>query len=220
VTDDWVAALPREKGQVFDVVVQRWECAYAMMSVALDDALSLRTRGRLVCARQQVSTAAVLLNRLANSLSSTCRTIVSRGQHVSELPPVEPLKAQFFRGDTGQSAASWNVILHHVLFGGRSRFLHKLRILSETVEHLASEFRDVASDISEGLTTEPSASWNSLDSLHYDFNTCLCELEVVFKSFLRTLPQEQLQSFAAELDVLPPQKAPQLQPAFSRASTS
>ena len=36
-----------------------------MMSVALDDALSLRARGELVCARQQVSVAADLLGRLA-----------------------------------------------------------------------------------------------------------------------------------------------------------
>ncbi len=38
-------ALPREKNLVFQTVVQRWECTYAMMSVALDDALSLRARG-------------------------------------------------------------------------------------------------------------------------------------------------------------------------------
>ena len=41
VTDDWFTALPREKSQVFEAVVRRWECAYAMMSVALDGALSL-----------------------------------------------------------------------------------------------------------------------------------------------------------------------------------
>ncbi len=75
VLDDWVAALPREKSQVYQVVVRRWECSYAMMSVALDEALSLRASGELVCARQQVSIAAGLLGRLAPSLISLCETL-------------------------------------------------------------------------------------------------------------------------------------------------
>lgn len=187
------------------------------MSVALDSALSLRTQGQLVCARKQVALAEVLLTRHANAFISACQAIINHGHSVSELPPVEPLKTHFFRGDTGQSAASWNSILHHVLFGGRSRFLHKLRILSETMEQLGREFHDVAFDISEGLTTEPCASWNSLDSLHYDINTCLCELEVVFKSVLRALPAEQLPAFSLELGAPSTQKHPQLQPALSPA---
>ena len=42
----------------------------------------------------------------------------------------------FFRGSTAQTAASWNGIIHHVLFGDRSRFFHKLRILSDTLRRL------------------------------------------------------------------------------------
>lgn len=220
MSDDWIAALPREKSRVFDVVVQSWECSYAMMSVALDSALSLRTRGQLVRARKQVSLAEALLTRHAKALVSACQIIIDHGHSVSELPPVEPLNTNFFRGNTAQSAASWNSILHHVLFGGRSRFLHKLRILSETMEQLGREFHDVACDISEGLTTEPCASWNTLGSLHYDINTCLGELEVVFKSFLRALPPEQLDAFSLELGAPPIQKHPQLQPTLSPATIS
>jgi len=205
---------------VFEIVVQRWECSFAMMSVALDSALSLRMQGKLVRARMQVSVATVLLSRLANSLIAACQTIIIQGHRLSELPAVEPLKAHFFRGDTGQSAASWNSILHHVLFAGRSRFLHKLRILSETMEHLGREFCGVAGDIAEGLTVEPCTCWDSLGSLHSDFNTCLCELEVVFKSFLRTLPPEQLRVFALQLDAASTQEQLQLKPAFSPASPS
>ena len=43
-----------------------------MMSVSLDDALSLRARGELVRARQQVSMSADLLSRLAASLTGAC----------------------------------------------------------------------------------------------------------------------------------------------------
>ncbi len=217
VSEDWITALPREKAKSFEVIVGRWECTYAMMSIALDDALTLRSRGELVCARQQVSVAADLLGRLAGSLISLCDTLSMRGRRIRELPVVEPLNAKFFRGNTGQSAASWNGILHHVLFNGRSRYFHKLRILSDTVERLDNEFHDAAVDISKGLTVQPGHCWERLDCLHYDFNTCLRETEVVLKSFLRILPAEQLSSLSSELDAPSEPKRVRVKPRLTRA---
>jgi hypothetical protein len=188
-----------------------------MMSVALDEALSLRARGELVCARQQVSMAADLLGRLSASLVSFCATIAARGRHIAELPAVEPLNTTFFRGNTGQSAASWNGILHHVLFGDRSRFFYKLRILSSTLEQLEREFSEAAGDVSKGLSVQPSDAWRKLDHLHYDFNTCLRETEVLLKSFLRSLPAEQLPALSSELDAPPAPKRLRMKPRLSRA---
>lgn len=200
VSDDWIAALPREKAQLFDAVVRRWESVYAMMSVSLDDALSLRSRGELVCARQQVSITGELHERLATTLIDSSNAMADRGRHVSDVPTVEPLNSDFFRGDTGQSAASWNDILHHVLLGERSRFFYKLRILSDTIDRLNCEFVDAATDISEGSSVHPGACWQNLDSLHYDTNTCLRELEVVLKCFLRALPADQVSVFSRRLE--------------------
>ena len=218
VPEDWLAALPREKSQVFEAIVREWERAYAMMSVALNDALSLRARGELVCARQQVSIAAQLFSRFAQSLMFACDAVSTRGRHVSDLPLVEPLNTDFFRGDTGQSAASWNSLLHHVLFGGRSRFFHKLRILSGTVAQLDSEFEQAAAEISEGTTVHPSAAWKTLDSAHYDLNTCLRESEIVLKAFLRSLPSEQFTAFAGDMDKQPPPCRFRVPPSPSRVS--
>ena len=220
VLDDWTAALPREKSQLYQVVVRRWECSYAMMSVALDEALSLRATGELVCARQQVTIAAGLLGRLAPSLISLCDTLAARGQLVAKFPVVEPMNTDFFRGNTGQSAASWNGILHHLLFGARSRCFHKLRILSHTLTQLENEFEEAASEISKGLSVQPGDCWQRLDTLHYDFNTCLRESEVVLKSFLRMLPEEQLPALARELNAPPPPKAVRVKPRLSGASAS
>jgi hypothetical protein len=206
VPEDWLAALPRDKSQIFDGIVRQWECSYAMMSVALDDALSLRLRGELVCARQQVQITANLVARFAGSLIAACTTIVDASRHVSDLPVVEPLKSQFFRGDTAQSAASWNGLLHHVLFGDRSRFFHKLRILSSTVEQLEGEFDRAAADLADGVSEQPGVCWAALDSVHYDLNTCLREAEVVLKAFLRTLPTEQSAAFSAMMIIPPPTK--------------
>lgn len=217
VSDDWITVLPGEKGELFDTVVGRWECTYAMMSVALDDALSLRSRGELVCARQQVAVAADLLESLAASLTSFCNTLQRRGRALSILPAVKPLNATFFRGNTAQSAASWNELIHHVLFRGRSRFFNKVRILSEMLLNLEHEFRDAAGDIAKGMDTQPITSWIKLDDLHYDFNTCLRETEVVLKSFLRAFPSEQLPGLALDLDAAPEAKRRRLNPRLSGA---
>jgi hypothetical protein len=204
VSDDWIAALPREKAHVFDAVVQRWESFYAMLSVSLDDAMSVRARGELVCARQYVSVSADLMARLAAELVSACRNLSDRGRHLGNIPRVQPLQSEFFRGETAQAAASWNDFLHHVLFADRSRFFQKLRILSETLENLIREYDDAAEDVFAGLSVRPASSWEALECLHFDFTTCLRESEVILKSFLRALPAEQLSAFAAELSQAPP----------------
>lgn len=199
VCDDWVRALPRDKSRIFEAVVGRWECAYAMMSVALDDAITLRARGELVCAHQQVGVAVDLLQGLAKSLVGCCEVLIRRGRRLDEIPSVEPMRTEFFRGHTAKSAASRNSFLHRVLFGERSRFTHKLRILSETLAQIEGQFAGLADELSRGVCVRAGA-WRTLDCLHYDFNTCLRESEVVLKSFLRVLPSDQLEFFAAEME--------------------
>jgi hypothetical protein len=210
--------LPREKTQLFETVVRSWELSYAMLSVALDESLSMRARGELVCSQQQISITADLLRRLASSLTSCCLAVELRARQIVSLPAVEPLKMGFFRGSTAQTAASWNGIIHHVLFGDRSRFFHKLRILSDTLKRLESEFTEVAGEISAGTSAKSSANLGTLDCLHYDFSTCLRETEVVLKSFLCSLPDDQLSAFSADLDAPAAPQAHRISPRLSRAS--
>jgi hypothetical protein len=174
-----------------------------MTSVSLDDGFSLRARGELVRARQQVSISADLLSRLAASLVGACAVLSDRGRHISNLPNVAPLDAENFRGETAQTAASWNEFLHRVLFASRSRYFQKLRILSETLQKLTTEYNDAAQDIAAASAVKPGDSWEKLECLQYDFTTCLREAEVLVKSFLRVLPGEQLAAFASELDAVP-----------------
>jgi hypothetical protein len=218
VTDDWIRALPAEKSRIFDATVRDWESCFAMLSVALDGALSLRARGELVCARQQLAVAAGLLERLCCSLVSFCEALANRGRYSSDIPRVEPLNAGFFRGTAGQSAAGWNGFLHWILLGDRARFIHKLKILSETLQRLENEFADAAYEIINNSSAQPSGRWRCLDAVHYDFNTCLRETEVVFKSFLRSLPIDQLVSFTGELQDPPLPRRLRMRPRLSRAS--
>jgi hypothetical protein len=201
VSDDWISALPGEKRQTFDLLVANWESVYAMMSVSLDDSLTLKARGELVCARQQVSVTAELFERVSALLVSFCDTVSRHSRNLQCFPTVEPLKTDFFRGAVGQSAASRSVILHRVLPGDRSRFHYKVRILSETLRQLDVEFHRAAAAISKGSSGRPADSWKALDCIHYDFNTCLRENEVLLKSFLRALPAQNVEAFAREMGV-------------------
>jgi hypothetical protein len=201
VSDDWIMALPREKGQAFDAIVDRWESAYAMMSVSLDNSLALRLRGDLVCAREQVGVTAELFDRIATSLISFCQVVDRHSRLLPNCPPVEPLNSEFFRGNISLQAAWWNNLLHRVLFGERFRFHHKVRILSETLTLLHREFRRVTAIIADGIRPEPGGVWDTLDCIHYDFNTCLRENEIILKSFLRALPAEHLDAFTTWMKV-------------------
>jgi hypothetical protein len=201
VSDDWISALPRDKSETFNLLVGSWESVYAMMSVSLDDALSLKARGELICARQQVTVTAELFDRVSSLLISFCETLGRHSRHLRSFPSVHPLNTKYFRGNIAQNAASWNKVLHRVLFDDRLRFHHKVRILSETLRRLAIEFQRAATAIAKASSIHPAEAWKALDYIHYDLNTCLRENEVLLKSFLRALPAQNLGAFALEMGV-------------------
>ncbi len=197
--DDWVAILPQEEDRVFVAMARRWETSYGMASVALDEALSVREHGRLVPARQLAAISATLIQHLVAVLVSALDVVEDQARHLGALPVVEPLNPEFFRSEKARSSASWNHLLFRVLFGERTRFFHKLRSLSTTLDGLAEEFADAAEDIAGGTCIQPGESWAALERLHYDVNTCLREAVVLLKSLLRTLPPKQLAAFEEKL---------------------
>lgn len=219
VRDDWIARLPAEKARLFEGVIAEWNAAYGMLSVTLNEALALRADGRFVSAREQAANCADLLDRLAVPLVSALRAMEDHGRHFGTLPAIEPLNPAFFRGEAAQHAASKNSILHRVLLSGRPRFFHKLRTLANTTEELGEEFHAAATDLAEGTCTQPAALWTSLDSLHYDLNTCLRETVVVLKSFLCALPSEEVEAFRRKLEAPAPVPSRHLRLRLSRASS-
>jgi hypothetical protein len=194
VTDDWMARLPGEKNDLYESVVRRWEAGYAMLSVALNEAFALRARSELVRARQQLGISSDLMDLLAAPLVYALESMEKHAARCGIHPPVVPLSPSFFRGTTGHRVASRHALLHNVLPGERFRFNLKLRALSRGIRELAVEFCDAAMSLLDGTSTNPSACWTELDSLHYDMNTCLRETVVVLKSFLCMLPSKELQA--------------------------
>ena len=77
-----------------------------------------------------------LFDRLAIRLRLVIRTIKEHGSHFGTLPNVTALVASNFRGTTAQRISTKDNFLAKVLFGGRSRFFHKLHALGEIIEEL------------------------------------------------------------------------------------
>lgn len=194
VADDWIRSLPKDKNEIFEAVVGSWESQFAMLSVCLNEALSLRATNESF--DESLKIAIPLFERLTVSLVACCESMARSGRRTRAVPLVEPLRVRFFRGNTGQTAATWNAMLHHLAFGDRQRFIQKLRIVSGTIEQLELEFEKNTKQLIEQPVGESSILFNSLDHLHYDFNTCLREVEVVLKSFLRVQPTEECRKIA------------------------
>lgn len=192
----WYAKLPAPQERLYDSIVTDLESSYAMLSVALDEAFACRSRGRLPRAREGAAVAASLFDRLSSSLLAALGAVADQSRHSKPVPDVKPLNPDFFRREWARRAAAWNSLLHHVVVGNRSRFLNKVEALDGTVGTLAGEFRETAGEISAGFSVRPGDDWDSLDSLHYDVNTCLRETIVLLKSFLRELPEAELETFA------------------------
>lgn len=200
VREDWIAQLPEEKSGAYCRIVRNWEDGYAVLSVALDEAFAHRLKGELGCARAEIGIAGAVVGHLADPLLVACRTLANHGRRLAEVPPVAPLDPEFYAGETAKQNAAWNQMLHRVVFASRSRFLHKLRTLELTVSVLAEQFSEIAEGLASGIEARPDQSWAALDKLHYDLNTCLREMTVVLKSFLRAIPESGLKSFQSELD--------------------
>ncbi len=203
VRTEWISHLPGERQQLFRDVVMSLEATYTMMSVALNEAMVLRTNGQLVQARAQAGVCGDLGERLARKVGILIVGMRKHGEKMTALPVVLPLTVSNFRHSETRIAAGLQWMLHQLMLNMRLRFFHKLRVLQAAVGGLARQFKTTARDIAENQSVEPSAAWQDLDSLHYDLNTCLREAIVTMKCFLRGMPEDLFMVFQQELRGIP-----------------
>lgn len=195
VSDDWRCWLREPQNDVFRAVAGELEARYAMLSVTLNEALALCRGGALRKAQQEASCCGELAGRLATGLEATLRALQSHARHYGTLPNAAPLDPANFRISRSQRVAWVHMVLCRVLFSDRSQFFHKLRTLEELVADLAAQFHETTVELADGATTDTATLWEALDQQHYDLNTCLRETVVVLKSFLRVLPEEEVDDF-------------------------
>lgn len=192
VHEDWRSWLAGRKDEFFRSCSNDLESSYVMLSVTLNESIELLKCGQPSKACQSVRVTPGLCERLAVSLYAVLHQMGEHARHYGVVPNAVPLDPANFRGSREQRAARLNGLLSHVLLTQRSQFLYKLGVLEEMVQDLQREFCSSSEKLATGAAYEPMPLWESLDAAHFDLNTCLREAIVLLKSFLVTLPEEQV----------------------------
>ena len=200
VQQDWRTWLSPSAAEVFLIVTQHLDTAYNIFSVALNEALELRRLGKLGKSYQAVYITPSLCKRLVRPLVGLLGALAEHARQYRTVPSAAPLNISNFQGARSQRSARLNQLLSRVLLSQRSQFLHKIATLQEMVGSLEQDFRVAAEELGMGMSINPAVDWRIVDIAHYDLNTCLREGEVLLKSFLLSIPEDQLGVFQTAAD--------------------
>ena len=199
VSEDWLAWIPNEMGQLFDATRKDLETSNFILSMTIDEALDLCKGREFESAKDRVIVFVGLFERLVARVAHVIRTIKQHGSHFGTLPNVEPLAASNFRGATAQKVSRTNSLLAKVVFGQRSRFFHKLYSIDEIVGKLHEEMEALVAEVPEESPELQIQTWELLEVLSYDLTTCMGEATIILKSFFCALPPEELAAFREKL---------------------
>ena len=195
VQQDWRAILPYPQSSLFNEHTDKLENAYIMLSVSLNEAIALRRSGDSGRAREEIGVVGELCSRLALRINAVLHAMSQHARHFGVVPNLSLLDADNFHSERAQRAARHSNLVSHVLLSERSQFLNKLNTLEELVDEICDEFIRIARQLAEGISNLPLPLWEFLEQSHFDLNTCLRETDVLLKSFLFVLPEEQLAGF-------------------------
>ena len=200
VHGDWHAWLPSEKAELYDIYTHYLETAYNVFGITLNEALELRRIGKLGKSSQLVSITPALFKRLAQPLTGLLQALAQHAKHYRTVSNAAPLSASNFQSVNAQRTARMNALLTRVLLSERSQFLHKISALEQLIGRLEEGFRVAAEELGMGMSLNPAADWRTLDMAHYDINTCFREAAILLKSFLLSIPDDQLEAFQKAAD--------------------
>jgi hypothetical protein len=185
--------------QLFDATRNELECSNAILSITLDEAISLCKEGQFGSAKQRAIVFAGLFDRLAVRVCQIIQALKEHGARFGTLPHVVPLAPGNFRGETAQRVSFMDQMLAKVLFRERTRFFHKLYSLDEIVAELQKQASAQVGGMAAGDFSVTERAWQQLEILEYDLNTCMSETSIVLKSFFCALSSDQLDAFQQKL---------------------
>lgn len=193
---DWIGWLPEGKQRAFDVHERELETRYWMLSLTLDEAISLHNRGSQRKAVQNIAIVPALCGRLTHYLRGLLCSLELHVKDNGLVPNVASLDPAHFLRQRDKYLARKNALLGRVLLTRQSAFLFKINMLQEMVCRLGDDLCDSAKALlSAGARTAYSGRWADMDTGHFDLNTCLRELLVMLRCFLRVLPDNQVSGF-------------------------
>jgi hypothetical protein len=167
-----------------------------MFSVSLDEAISLHDRAFLMDSSQVLIVTSALCGRFVALLEDMLRSLADHCKDYGTNPSIAPLDPADFRSPRSCRVALRSLISHRALLARESQFRNKIHSLTSLVRRSAREFcTRVESFAPHGVITDSPDLWEAMNAAHFDLNTCLRELMVMLKCFLRVLPDGELRSF-------------------------
>jgi hypothetical protein len=167
-----------------------------MFSITVNEAMCFRKKGCHGESVQLVTLAYELCGLLVEDLNSILCGMEEHCKEYRTTPSVEPLQTEFFRSRRARNLARQNRLLDRIPQSRPAKFLGKLRFLRKIVADVSADVGNVASGLRDSGTTDSAEpEWAMLDAAHYDLTTCLRELLVMLKCYLRILSTEDLAVF-------------------------
>jgi hypothetical protein len=173
-----------------------------MFSVSLNESMCLNESEHASNIFQSLSVVEELCGRFAQQMTAVLHAMSQHGRHFGVIPNIDALDVANFQSLTSQRAVRHSNLLAHILLSQRSQFLNKLGTLEDVVDDLSDDFSAAIAHLRTELLDAAFSSnldvpslWKSLDLSQYDLTTCLRETDVLLKSFLCVLPEDQLAGF-------------------------
>ena len=195
VQQDWRAILPYASNTLFCEHTTKLENAYLMLSISLDEAIALRKGGDSAKSIVGLGVLEELCSRFALHINAVLHAMAQHARHFGIIPNSAQLDSANFHSSRSRRAVRHSNLLSHILLSERSQFLNKLNTLEDIVDELGDEFIEKTRWLATGVSFKTSELWDYLELNHFDLNTCLRETDVLLKSFLCVLPEDQLGRF-------------------------
>jgi hypothetical protein len=200
VVIDWLGFLPAVQLNAFRKHSKDSESCYFLFSVELNEAMTLRDEGSRTESLHVARLASDLCGRLAENLDNMCSAMAEHCKEHGTTPRLAALDPECFCCRRVRRWALRDRALHRLLLSRNPRFLRKLSTLSQIVAVSCADFRRATIDLTvERAVGSASRLWTMMDAAEYDLNTCLRELLVMLKCFLRVLPADDLALFERTL---------------------
>jgi hypothetical protein len=197
---DWLGFLPALQLDAFRKHSKESESCYFVFSIELNEAMTLRDEGSRTESLQVARLASDLCGRLAENLSNVCSAMAEHCKENGTTPSLAALDPECFCCRRVRRWALRDCALHRLSLSRNSRFLRKLSTLSRIVAVRCADFRRATVDLTlvrGGVLA--GGLWAVMDAAEYDLNTCLRELQVMLKCFLRVLSADDLALFESTL---------------------
>jgi hypothetical protein len=193
---DWFGELPAAHLHAFRAYEKEIETSYLILSVMLDEAISLRYSGSLTDSFRVLILVSTLCGRLTILLEDILGPLAAHSKAHGTIPSVAAFSPADFKSARGQRRALKSLLLHQALGSQQAQFHSKIHALRGMIAHIGNNFRTAADDLaSREAITYTTRLWASLEAGHFDLNTCLRESVISLKCFLRVLPDDQLRLF-------------------------